>query len=63
MKPVDEKCPLCGHVNRGLNLIETDGWFICERCKNDVQLLKYAELCKIPVLTGKDLAAIAEQRR
>ena len=28
----DVKCPVCGTVNRGLNLEETEGRMICERC-------------------------------
>jgi len=31
-----EKCPLCGTVNTGLNINETDGWFICQKCGTEV---------------------------
>lgn len=31
----DEECPICGTVNKGLNLAETNGWFICEKCENE----------------------------
>ena len=32
MNSKDVKCPICGTVNRGLDLDETDGWMECERC-------------------------------
>ena len=57
MERYDEKCPICGELNKGLYLKETDGWFICERCKNKVQLLKYSQVVKIPILTPQQLAA------
>lgn len=53
----NEKCPICGELNKKLYLKETDGWFICERCKNKVQLLKYSQMVKIPILTPQQLAA------
>lgn len=28
----DIKCPKCGHMNRSLDLIETDGWYECDAC-------------------------------
>ncbi|MBO6159168.1 MAG: hypothetical protein J6P72_07920, partial [Firmicutes bacterium] len=28
----DLRCPICGTVNRGLYLEETDGWMECENC-------------------------------
>ena len=32
MKQYDVMCPVCGKVNKGLYLEETDGWMICEHC-------------------------------
>lgn len=61
MERYDEKCPICGELNKGLYLKETEGWFICERCKNKVQLLKYSQKVKIPVLTTQQLAALANK--
>lgn len=29
------KCPLCGHLNKGVDLEETGGWVECENCKTD----------------------------
>ena len=28
----DIKCPVCGTINRGLDLEETDGWMECDKC-------------------------------
>lgn len=57
MEQYNEKCPICGELNKGLYLKETDGWFICEKCQNKVQLLKYSKTVKIPILTPQQLAA------
>ena len=35
MERKDVKCPLCGHINRGVDLAETNGWVECEHCGND----------------------------
>lgn len=32
MKQYDVMCPVCGTVNKGLYLEETNGWMICEHC-------------------------------
>lgn len=58
MKSYDVKCPICGVVNRNLNLEETHGWMECENCKQKVQPLPLpSELTvKIPVYTPKQLA-------
>lgn len=43
MNAKDVKCPICGTVNRSLDLDETDGWMECESCHNAVQILKHAK--------------------
>lgn len=43
MNAKDVKCPICGTVNRSLDLDETDGWMECESCHNAVQILAYAK--------------------
>lgn len=53
MEQYDVKCPICGTINKGLYMKETDGWMVCEQCNNEVQLLQYAQTVKIPVLTPK----------
>lgn len=51
----DEECPICGTVNKGLNLAETNGWFICEKCENEVNNLTHFKTVKDPFLkTVKD---------
>ena len=32
MHGIDVRCPDCGVINYGLDLIETDGWMECEAC-------------------------------
>lgn len=46
----NEKCPICGTENKGLNLVETNGWFICEKCGSEVNNLTHCETVKIPLL-------------
>ena len=50
----DVKCPICGTVNRSLDLDETDGWMECESCHNAVQILKYAKSRRVPVYQMAD---------
>ena len=56
MKTYDVKCPICGAVNKDLYLDETHGWFVCDKCDNDSQILAYANTVKIPVYTGEQIA-------
>ena len=49
MNAKDVKCPICGTVNRSLDLDETDGWMECESCHNAVQILAYAKTKRVPV--------------
>ena len=46
----NEKCPICGTENKNLNLDETSGWFICEKCGNNVNNLTHRETVKVPLL-------------
>ena len=36
----DRKCPYCGTVNRGLDLDESDGLYICSNCERTVDTKK-----------------------
>ena len=55
MKRYDVKCPICGAVNRSLDLEETNGWMECEKCGNATQTPGFGPIIKIPVLyTHKD---------
>ena len=47
MKQYDAKCPLCGTLNRGLYLDETDGWMECEHCHETVHVQEYVKLKRI----------------
>ncbi len=40
MERADVKCPLCGEMNRGLDLRETDGWMECEHCRTVIRLVR-----------------------
>ena len=33
----DRVCPLCGTINRGLYLYETNGLYECEKCGNVIR--------------------------
>ena len=48
MNLVDEKCPICGTLNKSLDMEETDGWMECENCGNTVQILKYVKTRRVP---------------
>lgn len=50
----DVKCPICGTVNRSLDLDETDGWMECESCHNAIQILEYAKSKRVPVYQMAD---------
>lgn len=57
MNKHDEKCPICGTVNKNLLLEETDGWFVCEKCGNKVQLVQYMKIARLPLYDMKSLVA------
>ena len=48
MNLVDEQCPICGTLNKSLDMEETDGWMECENCGNTVQILKYVKTRRVP---------------
>lgn len=54
MNAKDVKCPICGTVNRSLDLDETDGWMECEHCHNAVQVLEYVKTRHISVYQMAD---------
>ena len=54
MSAFDVECPICGQVNKSLDLEETDGWMECEECGNAVQILKYMKTRRVPVYQMND---------
>ena len=50
MKSFDLRCPICGTVNRGLYLEETDGWMECEKCGNVTQSMEHRQTVLIPLI-------------
>ncbi len=52
MKRYDVKCPICGAVNRGLDLEETNGWMECEKCGNATQTPGFGPIIRIPVFNS-----------
>lgn len=54
MNSVDVRCPVCGTMNRSLDLVETDGWLECESCGNAVQMLKYMKTRRVPSYKMQD---------
>ena len=55
----DEKCPVCGTINHGVNLDETEGWMICEHCGKETQDYRFIKRAKIPVVSSKAAAKYA----
>ena len=49
MERFDIKCPICGTLNRGLDLEETDGWMECEKCGTATQRIVTHPTVMIPV--------------
>ena len=58
MKTYDVVCPICGAINRNLDLEETDGWMECEECKNTSLTRVSDNSTRIPVLTIKQLERV-----
>ena len=50
MKSYDLRCPICGTVNRGLYLEETDGWMECEKSGNVTQSMEHRQTVLIPLI-------------
>ena len=50
MKSYDLRCPICGTVNRGLYLEETDGGMECEKCGNVTQSMEHRQTVLIPLI-------------
>ena len=62
MKTYNVKCPICGHENKDRYLEETHGWFICDHCENDIQMLGFTDTVKIPVYTMEQLSKIEKDK-
>lgn len=48
MNAIDVKCPICGALNKSLDLEETDGWMECESCGEVTQHMKYVTTRRVP---------------
>ncbi len=56
MAQCNVKCPICGTLNKNLNLEETEGWFICEQCGEEVGMLGFMrDKQQIPTYSMADL--------
>ena len=53
MRTYDVKCPICGKVNRGLYLEETEGWMECDQCRNATKVQLTHEYKLMPVCVVK----------
>lgn len=49
LSAVDVKCPICGTVNKSVDLEETDGWMECESCGEASQQMKYVKTRRVPL--------------
>lgn len=59
MKEYDAECPVCGAINHGVFLEETDGWMECERCGAVAKSLNAVKLVAIPILTPEQCRQLA----
>ena len=41
-------CPVCGTINRDIELQETDGWMECEKCHTVARVLSLKPLIVAP---------------
>lgn len=59
MEHIKEKCPLCDAPIPIADLTANDGWFTCQNCKTEKQLLKYRKpMVRIPVYSLEQAAKI-----
>lgn len=58
MKNYDVPCPICGTINRQLNLEETNGWMECEKCAQVVKVLSVPGMKRttVPLYSPQQLA-------
>ncbi len=49
----DIKCPKCGQINKALYLEETNGSFICEKCRAEITDPQYKDIKSIPLYNKK----------
>ncbi len=59
MNTVDVKCPICGTINKSLDLEETDGWMECESCGEVTQQMKYVKTRKDYQFAGSFASGIS----
>ena len=45
----DIKCPKCGQINKAVYLEETNGCFICEKCRAEMTCPQYKDTKSIPL--------------
>ena len=63
LNAVDVKCPICGTINKSLDLEETDGWMECESCGAVTQQMKYVKTRKDYQVAGSfapEISAVIE---
>ena len=58
VKTYDVKCPVCGRINRGLYLEETEGWMECEKCGSDIRVQNSNCQNLIPVYALKKIEPV-----
>lgn len=48
MSSIDIRCPVCGALNKSLDLEESDGWMECENCKEVTHHMEYVKTRYVP---------------
>lgn len=51
MKRSNVKCPVCGHINEGVDLEETEGWAECCKCQTVFMASDYVQQLLISKLS------------
>ncbi len=59
----DAKCPKCGHMNKDMDLWETDGWMKCEECLELTQFQQFHRGYKIPVFDMTHIPIMNQRER
>ncbi len=63
MKATDVMCPVCGAINYGLILDETDGWMECEHCRTVSHLLRADDPADAKTCLWQVLKPLPNRRR
>ena len=63
MKQFDVICPICGRLNKGLYLEETNRWMECENCHIETMSGEYMKqyMKRVPCYTMAQFTQLADE--